>query len=107
MYTGCGIGGSRLISAPFCPAKKAVGVGAFERFYHTLSTKVISLRLSYGCLSRSFPTETLHTFNISYNFALLIQLGLYTYEVRTEDPFAISPFSAFLVSATFSGGLVA
>jgi len=57
-------------------SQKAVGGGALERFHHSSFWKVLPLRLLYGCFSRSFPTETLHTFNISYKFALLIQLRL-------------------------------
>jgi hypothetical protein len=56
--------------------EKTVRDGALERFHHTSCWKVLPLRLLYGCLSRSFPTETLHTFNISYKFVLLIQLRL-------------------------------
>jgi hypothetical protein len=60
----------------FVAPQKTVGGGTLERFYHTLCWKVLALQLLYGCLSRSFPTETLHTCNVSYKFVLLIQLRL-------------------------------
>ena len=97
IHTGCGIGGSCPRSSQFCRSTISCwrwGVRALlpHAVLESSSTPL------YGCLSSSFPTETLHTFNISHKSILLIQLrfiNLWGQNGRSLCKFTLSLFLNF------------